>query len=106
MRITIRVEGELAERVAAARAERAIEMAAMVREALTAYLTADVKPKPPLSWRNPTPAIAHSLDACAATLVEHWPPEVHTRLAAEMQRTRLALNNMLLGVVYAWTRRT
>lgn len=77
----------------------------MVREALAAYLTAEVKPTPPLSWRKPTPAVMHSLDTCAATLVEHWPPELQARLAAEMQRTRLSLKNFLLGVVYAWTKR-
>jgi hypothetical protein len=76
-----------------------MEMAAMVREALAAYLAVDGTPTPPLSWRKPTPAVAHSLDACAATLVEHWPPEVQTRLAAEMARTRLSLKNMLLGVI-------
>jgi hypothetical protein len=105
MRITIRLDGALAEQVAAARAERGIEMAALVRKALAAYLIADTKPTTPLSWRRLTPGVAHTLDACAATLVEHWPPEVQTRLAAEMQRTRLSLKNFLLGVVYAWARR-
>jgi hypothetical protein len=106
MRITVRLDGPLAEQVAAARADRGIEMAAMVREALAVYLTADVPSIPPLSWRKPTPTVAHSLDDCAATLVEHWPPEVQARLAGEMQRTRLSLKNFLLGVVYGWTRRT
>jgi hypothetical protein len=82
-----------------------MEMAAMVRKALAAYLTANAKPKPLLSWREPTPAVVHSLDACAVTLVEHWPPEIQVRLAAEMARTRLSLKNFLLGVVYAWIRR-
>jgi hypothetical protein len=105
MRVTIRLDGELAEQVTAARAERGIEMAAMVREALVAYLAADATPTPLLSWRKPTPTVAHSLDACAATLVEHWPPEIQARLASEMARTRLSLKNFLLGVVYMWARR-
>jgi hypothetical protein len=103
--ILIHLSGQLTQQVGAARAECNIEMAAMVREAPGAYLTADVKSTPPLSWRKTTTAVAHSLDSCAATLVEHWPPEVQRRVAAEMARTRLSLRTMLLGVVYAWTRR-
>jgi hypothetical protein len=105
MRVTIRLDGALGEQVAAARAERHIEMAALVREALTVYLAADPKPKPLLSWQQPAPQVAHSLDACTATVVEHWPPEIQAWLAAEAARTHLSLKNLLLGVVYAWTKR-
>jgi hypothetical protein len=101
MRVTVRFDAELADRVAAVRTERGMDMAAVVRKALAAYLTAAAKPTPPLPWREPSPTVAHCLDTCASTLVEHWPPEVQRRLAAEMTRTRLLLRDVLLGVVYA-----
>jgi ribbon-helix-helix CopG family protein len=105
MRVTIRLDGALAEQVAAARAERGIEMAAMVREALTAYLASPTTELPSPPECTPAAQGAPTLDACVATLLRHWPPEIQTRLTAEMAWTGLSAREYLLGICYAWATR-
>jgi hypothetical protein len=105
MRLTVRLSDGLAQQVAAVCEQRGLEMAAMVREALTAYLATPVEnlPHPP----HPAPAAqgAPTLDACVATLLRHWPPEIHERLTADMARTGLSATELLLGVLYGWATR-
>jgi len=105
MRVTIRLDDTLAAQVAAAREQRGLETAAMVREALTAYL-ASPAPEPPSA---PPPAAATpgapTLDVCVATLLRHWPPEIQARLTAEMAWTGLSAQDYLLGIAFAWATR-
>jgi hypothetical protein len=104
MRLTIRLSDALAEQVAAARAERGMEMAAMVRNALSAYIAEGSRPAPRPAWAEPTPQMAHTLDDCAAGLVAHWPPELQRRLEEERRRTGLGLRDLVLGVCYTWAK--
>jgi hypothetical protein len=105
MRLTIRLDDTLAAQVAAAREQRGLEMAARVREALTAYLAVPA-PGPPSAPRS-APAAQGSpmLDDCVATLLRHWPPEIQARLTAEMAWTGLSARDYLLGICYAWAAR-
>jgi hypothetical protein len=105
MRVTIRLDDTMAAQVAAAREQRGLEMAAMVREALTAYLArpADNLPSAPPS--APAAQGAAPLDTCVATLLRHWPPEIAQRLRAEMAWTGLSARDYLLGIAFAWATR-
>jgi hypothetical protein len=105
MRVTIRLDDTLAAQVAAAREQRGLEMAAMVREALTAYL-ASPAPEPPCApLCAPAAQGAPTLDDCVATLLRHWPPEIQARLTAEMARTGLSARDYMLGIAFAWATR-
>jgi hypothetical protein len=106
VRLTIRLSDDLAQQLSAISAERGRDMSAVAREALAAYLTAPAgdRPKPPPSGQ--APRLAHSLDECMATLLRHWPPEIHDRLTAEMAPTDLSLRQLLLGIVFAWAQQT
>jgi hypothetical protein len=105
MRVTIRLDGTLAAQVAAAREQRGIEMAAMVREALTAYLATPATELPSAPPSTPAGQGAPTLDACVAALLRHWPPEIQARLTAEMAWTGLSARDYLLGICYAWATR-
>jgi hypothetical protein len=105
MRLTVRLSNALAHQVAAACEQRGLEMAAMVREAITTYLAS---PTENLSYpAQPSPAApgAPTLDTCVATLLKHWPPEIQARLTAEMAWTGLSARDYLLGISYAWATR-
>jgi hypothetical protein len=105
MRVTIRLDGALAGQVAAAREQRGLEMAAMVREALTAYLARPAEDLPSAPQCTLAAQGAPTLDACVATLLRHWPPEIQARLTAEMAWTGLSAQEYLLGICYSWATR-
>jgi hypothetical protein len=105
MRVTIRLDGTLAAQVAAAREQRGLEMAAMVREALSAYLANPAAELPSAPSSTAAGQGAPTLDACVATLLRHWPPEIQARLTAEMAWTGLSAREYLLGICYAWATR-
>lgn len=64
-----RLDGALAGQVAAAREQRGLEMAAMVREALIAYLASPAENLPSAPQCTPAAQGAPTLDACVATLL-------------------------------------
>jgi hypothetical protein len=105
MRITIRLDDTLAAQVAAAREERGLETAALVREALTVYLSHAVEDRPGAPPSAPAAQSSPTLDACVATLLRHWPPEIQARLTAEMTWTGLSARDYLLGIAFAWATR-
>jgi hypothetical protein len=105
MRVTIRLDDTLAAQVAAAREQRGLETAAMVREALTAYLAGPAPEPPRAPLCAPATQGAPTLDDCVATLLRHWPSEIAQRLRAEMAWTGLSARDYLLGITFSWAMR-
>jgi hypothetical protein len=105
MRLSLRLSDDLAQQLSAMGAARGVDLSTVAREALIAYLTppaTDLSDRPPPA---PAPPGSPPLEACVATLLRHWPPEIQARLTADMARTGLSVKDLLLGVLYGWATR-